>query len=245
MKYIVPVIILLLAPATASANRWYDVEMIVFAYTSDSGVQEEQWPVDPGMPDIANSVSLITRDNGSERLPGQVAEFETLPFNLLSGPLRKLQRSSRYRVIYARAWRLPDLPRHRAPPVRIRAGKRYTPDGSMAPFVPTDNVNSQASDALGDNALYEIDGRIKISLSKFLDVDADLLYRRHVMLPDTNGLPVNEFRQFRLTEFRRMKSNTIHYLDHPLFGVVLGIKRHQSQEVFDMPEPKSVTEINQ
>ena len=93
--------------------------------------------------------------------------------------------------------------------------------------------------------LYEIDGRIKISLSKFLDVDTDLLYRRPVTLPDSNGLPVNEFRQFRLNEFRRMKSKTIHYLDHPLFGVIVGIDRYVPEETFDVIQPKSAIEINQ
>jgi len=101
---------------------------------------------------------------------------------------------------------------------------------------------------MSDEALYEIDGRIKISLSKFLDVDADLLYRRNVNLPDAQGLPVNEFREFRLTEFRRMKSKTIHYLDHPMFGVVIGIDRYKADTGEDEPEmakPRSASEINQ
>jgi hypothetical protein len=246
MKYFLFLATLLLLPANAYAYRWYDVEVIVFAYSSDTGVQEEQWPIDPGTPDVSNSVSLISRDNNAERLPGQINEFETLPFKLLSGSLRKLQRSSQHRVIYARAWRLPDLPSRRSPPVRIRAGKRYTPDGSVAPFIPT-GVNTPSSVEMVNNALYELDGRIKVSVSKFLDVDADLLYRRHVTLPDATGVPVNEFRKFRLTEFRRMKSNSIHYLDHPLFGVVIGIGKHvvKQEQEYDMPQPKSLEEINQ
>jgi hypothetical protein len=247
MKLIPVLAAFLLFPGSALAGRWYNVEVIIFAYTSDSGVQEEQWPLDPGTPDVTNSVSLITPDDSGERLPGQMLEFETLPSNSLAVPLQKLQRSSRYRVIYARARRVPDLPSHRAPAVRIRAGKRYTPDGQIAPFVPTGDPGGRGAMAFMDDSLYEIDGRIKVSLSKFLDVDTDLLYRRYVTLPDANGLPVNEFRQFRLAEFRRMKSNTIHYLDHPLFGVVIGIDRlqTQSEEDFDMPEPKSAGEINQ
>ncbi|HEY5733265.1 MAG TPA: CsiV family protein [Gammaproteobacteria bacterium] len=248
MKLIPVLAAFLLFPGSVFASRWYNVEVIIFAYTSDSGVQEEQWPLDPGAPDVANSVSLITPDDTGERLPGQMLEFETIPFNSLADPLRKLQRSSRYRVIYARAWRLPDLPSHRAPPVRIRAGKRYTPSGEIAPFVPVaGDPGSQSTMAVMDDSLYEIDGRIKISLSKFLDVDTDLLYRRYVTLPDANGLPVNEFRQFRLAEFRRMKSNTIHYLDHPLFGMVIGIDRLQTEteQDFDMPQPKQASEINQ
>jgi hypothetical protein len=248
MKYLTALLALLLLPPSVHAARWYDVEVIIFADTSDSGLQEEQWALDPGMPDVSNSVS---RNENAERLPGQMMEYETLPFNLLAGSLRKLQRSSRYRVIYARAWRLPDLPSHRAPAVRIRAGKRYTPDGGIAPFTPTISNTVDNTETI-DDSLYEIDGRIKVSVSKFLDVDADLIYRRYVTLPDATGTPVNELRQFRLDEFRRMRSNTIDYLDHPMFGVVIGISKHQArqqqqqqQQEYDMPQPKSVTEINQ
>ena len=244
MKYLIPLLVLLLTPLNGHAARWYNVEVIIFAYTSDSNLQEELWPEDPGIPDVTNTVSLVNQDDTAERLPGQLTEYESLPFNLLAGSLRKLQRSSRYRVIHARAWRLPDLPSHRAPAVRVRAGKRYTSDGSIVPFNPAaENTTEQAEPV--DDSLYEIDGRIKVSVSKFLDVDADLLYRRHVTFPDATGIPVNEFREFRLDEFRRMKSNTIHYLDHPLFGVVIAIGKHVTAQEYDMPQPKSITEINQ
>jgi len=249
MKYSLIFLSLLLFPGLSSAvygERWYNVEVIIFAYTSDMGVQEEYWPLETGEPDISNSVSLVRQDDNSERLPGQLMEFEVLPFNMLSAALNRMRRSSRYDVLYSRAWRLPDLPKHSAPPVRIRAGKRYDMNGNPAAPILSDGTG-QFSGTF-DDALFEIDGRIKISLSKFLDVDADLLYRRQVNLPDADGLPVTEFRQFRLTEFRRMKSKTIHYLDHPLFGVVIGIDRYESAKGKDTPEvirPKSASEINQ
>jgi len=247
MKILVSLIAFLTLPSLSYAaygERWYNVEVIIFSYSSDIGVQEEHWPIDPGQPDISNSVSLIRHAEGEERLPGQIIEFEELPFEMLSGALKRMNRSSRYNVIYSRAWRLPDLPQHSATPVRIRAGKRYTAEGTYAEPIPVDIEGNL--EGVVDDALYEIDGRIKISLSKYLEVDADLLYRRPVILPDSNGLPVNEFRQFRLNEFRRMKSKTIHYLDHPLFGVIIGINRYQQpKETLEVIQPKSVSEINQ
>jgi hypothetical protein len=250
MKYCILLISLLLLPGTGYAaygERWYNVEVIIFAYSSDTGIQEEYWPLETGIPDISNSVSLVRHDNATERLPGEIIDYETLPFNMLSAALNRLRRSGRYNVIYSQAWRLPDLPSRSANPVRIRAGKRYDANGDIAAIVPT-GLPGQPQ-FMVDDALYEIDGRIKISLSKFLDVDADLLYRRHVNLPDDLGMPVNEFRQFRLTEFRRMKSKTIHYLDHPLFGVLIGIDRYRPPGSEDSPKeeirPKSISEINQ
>lgn len=207
---------------TAYGERWYDVEVIVFAHDHGNGVQEEVWPEKPGQPDIENAVSLVKPDN-SERLPGQIIEFEALSLRMLSGTLQRLNRSGRYRVISAKAWRLPGLPKRLAPPVRIRAGAQYTDNGNLA--VPNDLMDSGNTPV--NNALYEIDGRIRISLSKYLDVDTDLLYRTHVTLPDQNNIPGREFRAFRLKEFRRMKSKTIHYLDHPMFGVLIGIYPYQ------------------
>ena len=52
MKYFIPLFILLLLPNIANARRWYNVEVIIFANTSDAGVQEEHWPPEPGEPDV-------------------------------------------------------------------------------------------------------------------------------------------------------------------------------------------------
>ena len=210
-----------------AATRWYTVEVIIFANTGNAGVQEELWPKDPGRPDPGNAVTLVNL--GGETL--RPVEFQRLPLKKLANSLAAMKRSSRYRVLEATAWRLPGLPLKSAPPVLIQAGKRYLPDGQITSRIPAAPATSGS--LLADNdpeqlpaALYELEGRIRISLSRFLDVDADLLYRSNVSLPDASGALVNEFRSFRLTEFRRMKSNSIHYLDHPMFGMVIAIDRY-------------------
>jgi hypothetical protein len=232
MKYLQLTIFLLFVFAqNAYATRWYTVEVIIFANSSNAGVQEELWPEDPGVPDTSNAVSLVSV--GAETLPGRPIEFQRLPMKILANSLAAMKRSSRYRVLQASAWRLPGLPLKSAPPVLIQAGKRYLPDGQIttrAPAAPT----AASIDPLFDNnaanalpsVLHELEGRIRISLTRFLDVDTDLLYRSNVSLPDSTGGFVNEFRSFRLTEFRRMKSNTIHYIDHPMFGMVIAIDRY-------------------
>lgn len=229
--------------ATTTANygeRWYNVEIILFAHNNEAALQEEHWPEDPGTPDSSNSVTLVGNIDESERLPGQIVEYEKLPINMLTGALSRLKRSGRYRVIHSTAWRLPYLRENQAPSVRIKAGRRYTESGQTAPEASTIRptfTQQTTAQVLGqplenqvvDGALYEIDGRIKISLSKYLDVDADLLFRENVFLPDHAGVPTQTFRSFRLAEYRRMKSKTIHYLDHPMFGMVIGIDRYEPE----------------
>ena len=74
--------------------------------------------------------------------------------------------------------------------------------------------------------------------TRYLHFEADLIYFRP--RPDAEvpkELPTEEMDEalyltdkaiipthFRLTESRRMRSRKIHYLDHPLFGVVVEIR---------------------
>ncbi len=234
-------LLLMLIGTPVSANygeRWYNVEIILFAHNNEAALQEEHWPEDPGTPDSSNSVSIISHGNSSERLPGQIIEYEKLPITMLASSLSRLKRSGRYRVIHSTAWRLPYLRVNQAPSVRIKAGRRFTDTGQPATAASiqrpthTEQITAQVAgqsieNQIIDTALYEIDGRIKISLSKYLDVDADLLFRDNVFLPDHEGVPTQTLRSFRLTEYRRMKSKTIHYLDHPMFGMVIGIDRYE------------------
>ena len=68
--------LLIILPAHAAyGERWYNVEVIIFANNNDAALQEEHWPLDPGVPDSSHSVSLVS-SAGLERLPGQIFEFE-------------------------------------------------------------------------------------------------------------------------------------------------------------------------
>ena len=242
LSVLLPVLLLSAAGGAYAADRWYNVEVIIFAHNDEAALWEEYWPQDPGAPDNSDAVSLVANIGELERLPGQLIEFEELPISMLVDSLARLQRSGRYRVIYATAWRLPGLPRQLAPSVRIRAGRMFNAWGEPIPqdsaaggTIGTGAVPGPAGAASGGAAalpadvLHEIDGRIKISLSKYLDVDADLLYRDNVQLTDADGLAVQSLYAFRLSEHRSMKRNTIHYLDHPLFGVLIGVDRYAPQ----------------
>ncbi len=226
------VLLSLLCSAAAFATqhgRWYKVEVIVFAHINNTALLEEYWPPVSDLPDMSGAVSIATDMSAPEYLlGGQVTAFGRRPIQVLSGALSRLQNSSRYRIIHAMAWAQPGLPEKSASPVRIQAGRHYaipptTPEASAQPvFTPAEQATGFA-----DSVLYELDGRIKVSLSRYLDVDTDLVFRDHALLPGSDGA-AQGFHAFRLTEFRRMKSRTIHYLDHPVFGVVISIEPLQS-----------------
>lgn len=61
---------------------------------------------------------------------------------------------------------------------------------------------------LGDNPTSDVYGTVRLSRSRFLHLDLDLL------LNDDNG-------SYRLINHRRMRSNELNFIDHPLFGVLV------------------------
>lgn len=67
-----------------------------------------------------------------------------------------------------------------------------------------------------------VEGSVRLVLSRYLHLETDLLYRLGL-----GDAPDNREQSYRLTESRRMRSKEIHYLDHPLFGVVALVTPHE------------------
>lgn len=111
-------------------------------------------------------------------------------------------------------------------------------------YAPTFSARIQVARDPGQAAL---DGTVRVHRARYLHVEADLLYYRPLdrdagaPVPpgsDSAGLPLPDSpdtalieqllaeedvvtRLFRLTESRRMRSAELHYLDHPLFGMLV------------------------
>jgi hypothetical protein len=54
------------------------------------------------------------------------------------------------------------------------------------------------------------------------------------MPADTADIDLLKYRVFRLQQSRRMRSSEIHYLDHPLFGVIAQVTP------YELPQPKEI-----
>ncbi len=111
-------------------------------------------------------------------------------------------------------------------------------------YAPTFSARIQVARDPGQAAL---DGTVRVHRARYLHVKADLLYYRpldgdasapvppdsgspELPLPDSPDTALIEqllaeedvaTRLFRLTESRRMRSAELHYLDHPLFGMLV------------------------
>lgn len=108
----------------------------------------------------------------------------------LQGEWSRLQSSGEYRPLLHTAWLQPGLPREQSVGVLVESGA--------------------ASESLG--GAKPLSGVVKVGLSRYLHLDVNLLYRKST----GNGA----FDTFQLSESRRMRSKEIHYLDHPMMGVI-------------------------
>ena len=198
-------------PAGAS-ERWFTVEMIVFDDLRGEGLDAEHWPADPGEPSVDGSIEL-------ERLPGGQPDGAAHAFRLvnrselsLTGVRNSLRRSAHYRPLLHAAWRLPGV-RH---------------DAARQAHVSARLADSDAEGADGDGGERPtVQGTVKVSLARYLHVHIDLLYIRpasgNVTAPE--AVPT----RFRLVLERRMRSRELHYIDHPLFGVLMWIVPLQTE----------------
>ena len=140
----------------------------------------------------------------------------------LSAIARSLRRSSRYELLLHQAWRQPM--NNRPIPVLIQTGNRY-------------------------DDLYEVDGTLSFSRSRFLHLQADLwftqfepkfnqqqfirikpgdLIRQAEKYPELVAIERNKdthiaVHSHTLRHSRRMRSAILHYIDHPFFGVLVKI----------------------
>lgn len=140
----------------------------------------EHWPV---------AEAYAPEWNSAFPLPGRDASSGSGEARLMHLPAeqyrlateaRRLGNSANYRVLLHAGWRQAGLPREQAIAVRLT------------------------------DAAMQLDGTLRLLLSRYLHLEADLIYR-----PLDGAQAV-----YRLRESRRMRSREIHYLDHPMFGII-------------------------
>jgi hypothetical protein len=300
-----PAATLLAAPADNSTHdgeeqRWFQIEMILFAQKQGSPLDSEQWPdiADIRLPPELRELTLPTPEPVAEAEPetaaAQAAAAAPIPSNpeatttepepalampvafqmlpeeglQLNELLAKLRRSRGYHPLLHIAWNQPTLGRDQARPVLLFQGM-----SEPLPEAGTDPAAAPGDEASGESAptatpeppsfslqpvpATEADadigppnprfvGTVRVSVERYLHVDADLLYRipvtqqQPVPVPDLDlwydrpyptlsepqgpAFQLQEWqamRGFRLEESRRMRSGKIHYLDNPFLGLVV------------------------
>lgn len=212
----------LLMTAAAPAADQYDVEIIVYiSLEPDTG--EEYWPALESGPDLA-SAWYLDHTPALQPLPR-----EDYRLDAITGAMA---RSAQYRPLLHFAWRQPGWEREAALPVRINI-----PFSADLPVYPENHPmrspgavtspSSPASETAYRGAMQLLEGTLMVYRSRYLHLMADLVYQERLGPSADNSLNGVDagivYQPIRMQQSRRMRSNELHYLDHPRLGVIARI----------------------
>jgi len=189
-------------------ERLYQVELIVFG-RSESNPQET-WPADIKLT-YPENIALIPESGSSDNLT-------SVPTNerLLNAQAATLARSGSYTLLYHQAWR--QIIYGSKTNLAIAGGKIF-------------------------NGHHELEGSISLSVAQYLKIQTNLWLTKFApvgddvteLWPELPNLPsafANDVdksqanpiqRIVKLSQERTMRSNEVHYIDHPLMGVIIKI----------------------
>lgn len=229
----------------AEEVRYYDVEVIIFESLDPTARQSENWKSDINREIPKPAVDL------DQPYPGPMPPeydpkltFKTLPPSQfqLQNEERLLTKSNQYRILLHTAWIQPGMGPTTALPVHLtRTFLTEEPvvhtlrpaAPGMPPATPLTPIESAPTRSV-------LDGYIKIILTRYLHADVDLVYTTGLSAnpttvtpsPDDTTTPINQMTPpviYRLNESRKMRSNELHYLDHPVLGVLLLITPYEGK----------------
>ncbi len=230
-----PLLLLLLtlvAVPSLAETRWYKVEVVIFAHNDATALNEEYWSSEVSPPPLAGAVEMRNANEGG-RTP-----FTLLPESQmgLNGVVKRLEESPATQPLLHFAWYQPGLPRNRAVTVHV-----HDDMGKVRVTAPLTPLLGYQLPVWQDDTLPErlstIEGTLRLSLARYLHLDSDLVYtksftRTITPAPAPAGSPqtaaalpqqITSSYRFRLHESRRMRSKDLHYIDHPMFGMLVKV----------------------
>ena len=219
------IVLMTMTPAVADDTRWFEVQLLVFEHLGGAG--NEQWPADPVLPDTREAESL---GPAADRVAYARTRIEE---DILPGHWKRLEDSEHYRPLLRVAWAQPGQERDdNAIALRINSEEQVEAPTYSGPWGFTMEVAEEESEPV-----YRLDGTITVTLGRFLHLRPWLVLTEApddedaVDVGQTDSLtPLwmdedQRLQRYVLKESRRMRSNTLHYIDHPRFGILVRIDR--------------------
>ncbi len=196
----------------SNAEHVYQIEIIIFSHINKRALQSEQWPWMPKNYSVhSNSLTLKSNSN----------LFSTLPEKdfILQSEQQRLEKNNK--VLLHLAWRQKIAKPRQARPIHIYGGNIYEASGSIIGKVEYEQP------PYNTETLWQINGTITPSLIRYINLKFNLLLTEPVaILPDFNHYSNNregQFAYFHLQQNRRMRSDQLNYIGHPLYGILVKV----------------------
>lgn len=191
-----------LLPFTASsANQTVQIEVIIFQSLALSGWTEEYWPSDLDMPKMNNLTQLNAQDNYAKRLTSEQLT--------LTNEVAKMTTQRGYDVLAHFGWRQQAHANTSAKAILIDTQLQQRRQG--------------VSNLIGTLRMYQ---------GRFSHIEIDLELDRRIPTPIKERFAQHqqiapewlpESWRFQIKESRRIRPGQLHYIDHPLFGILVKI----------------------
>ena len=184
----------------------YDVEIIIFEDAHARYLRSETWNHNTTETnEITGNMDKLSK-NGIN-----ASSFKSIKPAILKKQYRRINTSSEYNVLFYGAWRQAGLEKSKAFEINI----------------------NQLKSVHTDKSKNSLTGTFKLVLTRYLHIYNQLNYQRkitatasaasetqtevlnHDIAPD-NGL-------YPLNSHRRMRSKELHYIDHPLVGILIQV----------------------
>lgn len=254
MKKLILLLLVIIAAPSYAAERQFDIEMIIFKRAVNPEQSNETWPNSLSEIDITtagtlqnsaylNSKKATLLPSNEYQLNEQFekltkhAGFEVLFYKAWRQGDQGKSAAPKFRVRAGKDY-----------------SNDFNPDGSQKiQFVDLTDANGNAlTEQTIDNPLYELDGVIQVYVQHYLFLEAQLDLKapgvRDVIIEDKEielsesesndtvqignleeispTIQVEEFlKSYRLDQKRRMRSSETHYIDHPLMGIIIQVRR--------------------
>ncbi|RLT93459.1 CsiV family protein [Ketobacter sp.] len=237
--------------AQEKALPWYQVSLVVFKHRN-SPMGNETWPAPetlelsfpPGILEL-EPASEAAKSNPTEE---KVAFRSTQPLDEeFRQALRSIKLSSNYEIMTTASWNQPALDGNQAIPILIQAGNEYAGyyelEGSITLVV------SRYLHLKTDLWLSEYIQKVEMvapwwETSSTVTGGGDLdspSYQEVDFSSNAYNETITRYESVRtvvLNESRRMRSGELHYLDNPMFGVLVKVVPY-SPETMDSALPDS------
>lgn len=226
--------------ASASSDR-FQIDMIIYANTDTSAQHAENWPDNILLRYPKNWARLKQPNNGASL---ELVESTDAEFARVAASIR---RSSRYKKLFQASWQQDLTKKSRSKNIIIQGGKRNGNHYELEGYInialerylhlSTDLWLVKYGENEGNYYLPRQPYRAKTAVenaetnSNFLDneFEASEEYRAFLRQnPELDITPKNDepvARVVVMKQQRRMRSDELHYLDHPLFGVIVKITK--------------------
>ena len=254
MKKLILLLLFIFSIPGYAAERQFDIEMIVFKRAVNPENVKETWTNSLPDIDLSKAGTFqdieFTAMKGVSNLPSEQfqlneqvnklkkhAGFEVLFHNVWRQGDEGKSRAPVFRIRAGKDF-----------------SKQFNINGSQkVQFTDLTDANGETlTEQTIDKPLYELDGKIQVYVQHYLFLEAELDLKapsvRDVVLedkqldlstPESNDtvqignlekisptIQVEEFlKSYRLGQKRRMRSTETHYIDHPLMGIIIQVRR--------------------